>query len=71
MYQLSSSLIYAISTLGILIESTAIQVLAQEVPEPNSSYSAANAQLTNAQNYDVIIFGDEVPLTRVGFLLLM
>ncbi|MGK7895230.1 MAG: FAD-dependent oxidoreductase [Xenococcus sp. (in: cyanobacteria)] len=61
MYQLTSSFVYAIATLGILIQSTAIKVLAQEVPELNNSCSAANAQLTNAQSYDVIIFGDEVP----------
>ena len=61
MHQLTYSLIYAIATLGILIQSTTIKILAQEAQTSNSSCSAANAQLTKAQNYDVIIFGDEVP----------
>ena len=58
LHQLTSSLIYAIATLGILIQGGTFKVLAQE---PNSSCMQANAQLANAQNYDVIVFGDEVP----------
>ncbi len=58
LHQLTSSLIYAIATLGILVQVATIKALAQET---NSSCLEANAQLTNAQNYDVIVFGDEVP----------
>ena len=58
LHQLTSSLIYAIATMGILVQGATIKVVAQET---NSSCLEANAQLTNAQNYDVIVFGDEVP----------
>ena len=44
--------------MGILVQGATIKVVAQET---NSSCLEANAQLTNAQNYDVIVFGDEVP----------
>ena len=58
MRQLTSPLVSAIATLGIFIPGATIKALAQE---PNSSCTAANALLTDAQNYDVIVFGDEVP----------
>ena len=56
--QLTSSLSFAITTLLILFETATIEVVAQET---KNSCITANAQLTNAKNYDVIVFGDEVP----------
>ena len=56
--QLTSSLSFAIATLLILFETATIEVVAQET---KNSCITANAQLTNAKNYDVIVFGDEVP----------
>ena len=57
--QLTSALAYAIATLSVLIQGGAQQKLLAQ--EPSSSCSNANAQLNDAQNYDVIVFGDEVP----------
>jgi len=56
--QLTYSLSFAIATLLILFETATIEVVAQET---KNSCITANAQLTNAKNYDVIVFGDEVP----------
>ena len=44
--------------MGILLPGMLIEVLAQET---NTSCMEANAQLENPQEYDVIVFGDEVP----------
>ena len=58
MHKLTSSLICSIATIGIFFQGVLIKVSAQET---NTSCIKANAKLENPEEYDVIIFGDEVP----------
>ncbi len=58
LHKLTSSFICSIATMGILLEGQLIRVLAQE---NNASCITANAQLNHPQEYDVIVFGDEIP----------
>ena len=58
LHKLTSSLIFSFATLGIFLQGALIKVLAQET---NTDCTKANAQLENPQEYDVIVFGDEVP----------
>ena len=56
LHKLTSSLICSLAIIGIYLPN--IEILAQEV---NKSCADANTQLENSQEYDVIIFGDEIP----------
>ena len=58
LHKLTSSLIFSLATIGILFPDVLIKALAQET---NTSCTEANAQLSTAQKYDVIVFGDEIP----------
>ncbi|MDJ0577571.1 MAG: FAD-dependent oxidoreductase [Xenococcaceae cyanobacterium MO_234.B1] len=58
MHKLTSSLICSIATIGIFVQGVLIKVSAQET---NTSCIKANAKLENPEEYDVIVFGDEVP----------
>ena len=56
--KLTSALISAIAPIGICLQSMSLKVLAQEITD---NCVEANKQLEDAQTYDVIVFGDEVP----------
>ena len=55
--KLTLAVVSAIATMGIYLPSLSLKAMAQE----NNSCMEANKQLKAAQEYDVIIFGDEVP----------
>lgn len=61
LHQLTNAGLYAIATLGILLQGATDRILAQEAATKYDSCTDANAQLADAQDYDVIVFGDEVP----------
>ena len=56
LHKLTSSLICSLTIIGIYFPN--VEILAQEA---NKSCADANTQLDNSQEYDVIIFGDEIP----------
>ena len=58
LHKLTFSLICSSATIGIFLQGVLIKVLAVET---NTSCIKANAQLENPQEYDVIVFGDEIP----------
>lgn len=64
LHQLTSTCLsgIAIAILGILFQGATSRVLAQEATTAKQdSCTDANALLAKAQDYDVIVFGDEVP----------
>ncbi|MDJ0532858.1 MAG: FAD-dependent oxidoreductase [Xenococcaceae cyanobacterium MO_207.B15] len=58
MLKLTPSLICALATISFILPSASINALPGEADD---SCTQANAQLDAAQEYDVIIFGDEIP----------